>query len=234
MNKGFVIILLPFLLLSNFAVDVKACDPPDCGDCQSWNGVNCVYYCTQCDSCVNDSCISTCTACEKCVYDSGWTCVNDCPDCKDCVNGYCEGGCDVCYECVEWSPGYYDCVFCDVNEVCCATGCEPECSRSDPTNDCNDSLNSQCPGCGLCGSYTTTVYSDNLIYTCSGGCPGDCEYDDVYCSTEYYCEGWLWPCYWCEGDPKACNYLDCIVGCIECYQDIDVKQVNYVSSGSCN
>jgi len=105
MNKESVTILLSFLLLSNFAVDVMACGPPDCGDCAYWDGESCVSNChdVNCPTCKSCNCEG------NCYYPEGNECTPD-PDSCGGTGQTCQGCKCKCYappgsESVERSTG---------------------------------------------------------------------------------------------------------------------------------
>jgi len=72
MLKFVVLFTFCSLLLFRFTSQVTACGPPDCGECEGWNGEECVPY---------GDCWGGCPDCESCC--DSW-------DCEHCVSGGCE------------------------------------------------------------------------------------------------------------------------------------------------
>jgi len=175
---------------------------PECGDCERWNGDQCVPYgnceggCQNCYACAGCWCACASQCCEA----------SDCgePNCWSCVNCGCENLCTgSCQSCVDGS-----CKVCGGNpdQICCDGGCRPKCENTEPTNECDSSKTTECPGCfqcilwgGVCEGHYINVYTGNTVHSCIGGCAGDCNPSSVHCYTSYECQGeLLYPCWFCQ------------------------------------
>jgi len=170
--------------------------------------------CCKCEdcACVDDS--SKCTGCKSCSI-FGCACFDDnrkCPENHECCNGVCCSGndckyCDVNDNCVSYCDpskchecdGLGHCEVCggDPNETCCDGTCQPKCEEVGSETLCGSEKDTPCRSCvgilGDCFNYKAQVYSNQTIYNCSGGCPGECddEYPSPPCYDEYFCNNWI-------------------------------------------
>ena len=129
------------------------------------------------------------------------TCTDECKSCVgcscECTSECCaDSDCDQanCYHCVDCHCQYK----CDPNtEVCCDGVCTPKCEEVGSETLCGSENNIPCPGCvgilGDCSNYKARFYTNEIIYNCSGGCPGDCdgEYPAPPCYDIYYCNNYI-------------------------------------------
>jgi len=189
---------------------------------------------------------------QKCCDDTLWgskylceineTCCNGqcCSENQACCNTSFTGG--TCYntttqKCCPGVSGGYD-FICDIDEICCDDGsCAETCVAWGSETLCSSEKNTSCPTCvgllGHCVDSKAKDYTGEIIWNCSGGCPGDCDWEDPspYCYDTYFCTDyihydhaecsiWRYP----PGDipqdpePLECYSRDDVWGCTKCQQ----------------
>jgi len=165
---------------------------PECGDCERWNGDQCVPYGNCEGGCPN------CYACAGCWCECASECCgdSDCgePNCWSCVNCGCENQCTgSCQSCVDGS-----CKVCggDPDQICCDGGCRPKCHEWDDETSCSSANDEPCVACvgifGDCSTYATWVYTNAVTHGCSGGCLGDChDVEKPVCYRLYKCGSYI-------------------------------------------
>jgi hypothetical protein len=126
---------------------------------------------------------------------------------------------------------------------CCDGTCQPKCEEVGSETPCSSEKNSPCPGCvgifGNCSSNEARFYSDELIYNCWGGCPGECddEYPDPPCVDIYYCNNYIHYTFaectsWSETGPVPLDCYEELVmpwSCTRCQQGDYSRTLNVLS-----
>jgi len=216
-RKPIAIFLTCLLLLSNLKLPAAVAGCLDwCGWCYTCEDCECVYDgCPRCGSC--RYCGSDCR-CRN--YGDCW---GGCPTCESCVNCYCQcnsecgcdgktcSGCCVCSNC-SCVPNHsncdeancYKCENCNCvyrcnpdTQVCCDGSCKPKCEEVGSETLCGSENDTPCRACvgitGNCFDHRAKSYTNEIIYNCSGGCPGECddEYPDPPCYEEYFCDDYI-------------------------------------------
>ena len=218
--KGVVFFFAALLLLLSAIQNCARACPPQCPPCYYWNGQHCIYGCNpdRCETCKQGECQSTCDSenCQRC--NGSGSCESTCDpnQCEQCDGeGNCESSCDPnqCEVCdgqgncestcdpdqCEECDGQGNCEVCggDPDKVCCEGSCEPICEQTGYDAICSSDNDKSCRACvgigGNCSNYDARVYSNQTIYNCTGGCPGECdeEYPSPPCYDEYYCNNWI-------------------------------------------
>lgn len=127
--------------------------------------------------CCGGQCITKCDTdnCEEC--DGAGGCESKCGPNEECCNGEC---CDT------------------TTKKCCDGECQPKCDETENETMCSSEQNTSCPGCvgalGNCSGNEARVYSNETIYNCGGGCPGDCPgmpFPTAPCYDIYYCQNYI-------------------------------------------
>ena len=251
--KSIIYFLTCLFLLSSVTSPVRACPPPDCGDCKEWDPVQeeCVWKegaecedsldCKTCYYCINCQCElpygSECGEddpcpgeCHTCVGSEVCLCENDdskcnTANCEKCVSGSCEYQCD------------------PETQVCCDGTCTPKCEDGEPTGQCDTSHNEEyeCIGCTVfpynCSDFTMREYYGNEVRYCTGGCPGDCvQQNAVECYVEYDCKyGTQLPLSICatQGDGVACVDYPDVWFCTPCVKNGEEWEIEYAYPKEC-
>jgi len=232
---------------------VSAWDPP-CDGCCYWNGEECVSgSCPGCCFCLQCSCVPDNTECSGCCDCEACYCVNrnyKCPGCCKCSgcgcvddDAYCSQSncyrCNGCYCEYECNPE---------TQKCCDGSCEPKCEEVGSETLCGSEKDISCLACvgilGDCFDYKAKVYSNETIYNCSGGCPGECDdespappcYDEYFCNDYIYyhfarCTIWRYEPSDIPQDPEPleCYGRDYPWGCTRCQQGDYYRTLNVLS-----
>jgi len=175
----------------------------------------------------------TCFGCETCF----------CPVCLD-DDSKCTGCCYLCVDALCLADpllcsGCCSCTACQCLdddslclpwvEVCCDCACEPACEEVEDEEACSSDKDVLCPNCvgvlGECAEYPTSVYTNAIIYDCSGGCPGDCDVVQPrpVCFRVYRCATYIYYRYAECRPPIPSGPIDCYGtqipwGCTRCQQ----------------
>jgi hypothetical protein len=205
------------------------------------------------ECCDDKSCYDPATE-QCCGQGTGHTCPKDetccgsnCCDpaqCKQCVDDVCVDRCDpdLCQEC----DGEGFCEVCngEPDKVCCDDGsCVEPCEEVGNETMCSSDKSVNCPACvgllGDCSDYKAKFYSNEIIYNCSGGCPGDCD-DELFdppCYEEHFCKDYIhYDFAECRGyiPPEPPGPLDCRDagqpwGCTRCQQGAYYRTLHVLS-----
>jgi len=218
------------------------------GDCAS-NQTQ-VDVCCEDEDCCDGQCYDTTT--QKCCSDTLWGSVYLCGINETCCKGQCcsedQACCNTsftggtCYntttqKCCPGVSGGYD-FICDIDEKCCDdSSCAAPCEEVGSETLCSSENNKSCPTCvgisGSCSGSKARHYTDETIYNCSGGCPGDCDYEDPAptCYDTYFCADYIYYKFakctiWRyepgdipqDPEPLECYSRDYVWGCTRCQQ----------------
>jgi hypothetical protein len=215
--------------------------PHQKGNCMECKNGEWVYKCNPGQGCCNGECYDRATqkCCDDTLWGSEYLCGNNetcckgqcCPEGQACCNTSFTGG--TCYntttqKCCPGVSGGFD----SIAAMCVAWGSETLCSSE---------KNTSCPACvgisGSCSGSKAKYYTDEIIWNCSGGCPGpppDCDYEDPApnCYDTYFCADYIYysfamctiyphdpgDIYPPETGPLECYGRDYVWGCTRCQQ----------------
>jgi len=181
----FVIVLLCLSKVASAKV-ASACPDPECDDCYTWNGQQCVWDCDSGGTCCSGSCCYT-ECCGGTCCGSGQTCCGTCCDPANCCGGIC----------------------CDPSEICCNGECSSGCWTTEPES----ATFIQCPDCDndQAGCHGTTESTDEYskCVTATTGQSGKTK-----CTSKQDIVGYKYVCD--DADWDVSKIIGCVAGAGVC------------------